>query len=621
VKFKILVVAGVLALAAFWIPPASNTAPVAPQPPIGSLIAERAYENQLRGERAGVFNVQWSWAEHEGQRVVQDITRTRTRTARKMGRMRDIFETSTKSTILRTEDGDLLHMEEIVDQGSRQDRSITRRTETGYSIEVSVGGNRESFEIETPGPTKVDAEAFLGPKIRSGEALPGTTFHYRLLASGRRTSLPATAHVEEQDDEGPGLRVRVTVEGRDTLWWFAPDGSVMRLRVGDTVIRRADGLTLDDLPHRPAAYSITLPANVDLPRLFTARTLLVDVGVDTDETVRPPKIPENPFTDVVEETANNVRLRLKSYDSPGVNASLPIAPEGFEDYLKPTPLMEVDDPELREIARTILAEHDDARGAAAAISDYVFRLLGKGSSEIAQPSAKQILRDRGGDCSEHALLFTALCRSAGIPARRCSGYVCIGGDWGGHAWCEIWVGAWIGADPTTNEIGTRARYIFCGRQGDREMRVATINADRTRITIREAEFSDGVVKLESPKKIDRAVFTGIRFGPLPKGWRVARGAAFGAQMSVVSKTLRVDAFVEPDHGYRALDSLSNYRLRNGQRTKFGGRDALVRKGSHNMTWVIPLGRQNLWVNATAYGAVPVAQVEALLKPTLDRDDG
>lgn len=620
-KFTVVVVAGVLALAAFWIPRGASTAPVAPQAPIGSLIAERAYENQLRGQRAGVYMVQWSWAKHEGQRVVQDITRTRTRTARKMGRMQDVFETSTQSTILRTEDGDLLQTEEVVDQGGREDRSITRRTPTGYAIEVSVGGNQDSFEIETPGPTKVDVEAFLGLKIRSGEAVPGTTFTYRILATGRRTSLPATAHVEQEDEEGPGLRVRVSVEGRDTLWWFAPDGSVMRLRAGDTVIRRADGLTLDDLPQRPAAYSITLPANVDLPRLFTARSLIVDVGVDTDETVQPPKIPLNPFTEVVEETINNVRLRLKCYDSPSVNVDLPIAPDGFEEFLKPTPLMEVDDPELRNIARKILAKHADARSAAAAISDYVFRLLGKGSSEIAQPSAKQILRDRGGDCSEHALLFTALCRSAGIPARRCSGYVCIGGDWGGHAWCEIWVGKWIGADPTTNEIGTRARYIFCGRPSDPTVRFAAINADRTRITIREAEFSDGVVKIESPKKIDRAVFTGIRLGSLPEGWHVAGGTSFGRQMSVISKKLRIDAFIEPDHGYRALDMLKNYRLRNGQPTKFGGRDAIVRKGSHNMMWIVPLGRQNLYVQASAYGGVPVAQVEALLKPTLDRDDG
>jgi len=615
VRLKALALAGIVALAVVELQLASR-----PVQRTTALIAERAYENQLGGRRAGVFVVQWSWAEYEGQRVVKDVTRTRTRTARMMGHMRDIFETRTETTILRTEDGDLLHMEETADQGDRKDRSVTRRTKSGYAISMSVGGNRESFEIETPGPTKVDAESFLGPKIRSGEASPGTTFTYRVLAPGRRTSLTATARVEEQDDEGPGLRVRVTVDGRDTLWWFAPDGSVMRLRVGDTVIRRADDLTLEDLPRSPAAYSITLPSNIDLPRLFTARTLVVDVNVDIDETVQPPRIPENPFTEVIGKSANGIRLRLKSYDSRDVNVALPIAPDGFEEFLKPTPLMEVDDPELEAIARGILAQHDDARGAATAISDYVFRLLRKGSSDIGEPTAKQILRDRGGDCSEHALLFTALCRSAGIPARRCSGYVCIGNDWGGHAWCEIWVGTWIGADPTTNEIGTRARYIFCGRQDDPGMRTAAINADRTRIIIREAEFSDGVVELDSGRPIDPVVFTGIRLGPLPDGWRVTRGRRLGRQMSVVSDTVRVDAFVEPDHGYRALDILRQYRLGGSRRTKFGGRDAIVRKTSRNTTWLVPLGRQNLWVHATATGGIPSEQIEALLRPTLERDE-
>jgi len=611
-----------VALIALRIAPAGARKPSAPpHPPVGTVIATRAYENTLHDARAGVLLVEWSWAKHEGEFVIQDRTRTRTRTARMMGGAKDVFESSTDSTLLRTENGELLYMEELGVQGGRDDRSVTRRTPTGYEVRVAVGGNEEVFEIETPGPTTVDAEAFLGPKIRAGEAKPGSEFQYRVLAPGRRTSLQAIARVEAFDDEGPGLRVRVSVEGNDSLWWFAPDGSVMRLRIGDTVIRRADDLTFEDLPRRPAAYPITLSANIELPRLFTARTMIVDVDVETDDTVKPPVIPVNPFTEVVEKSASRVRLRLRSVDSPAINAPLPIAPDGFEEHLKATPVMEVDDPEVQAIARRLVADHKDARGAARAIAEFVFGTLSKGSSSTAAPTAKRILRDRCGDCSEHALLFTTLCRAAGIPARRCSGYVCIGGDWGGHAWCEIWVGAWIGADPTTNEIGTRARYIFCTRQDDREIRGASISAARTRIRIRKAEFSDGAIDLESETRVDRTVFTGIRLGTLPEGWRVVERRTLGPQRSIVSDTIRIDAYITPDQGYRSIDRLLEYADAQAKRTKLGGREAIVRKTSHNTTWVVPLGRQNLWIMATSLGAVSAEQIEALFQPTLARDDG
>ena len=42
-------------------------------------------------------------------------------------------------------------------------------------------------------------------------------------------------------------------------------------------------------------------------------------------------------------------------------------------------------------------------------------LAGLGSPSMAEPTAVQILKNPAGDCSEHCLLFTTLCRAAGIP--------------------------------------------------------------------------------------------------------------------------------------------------------------------------------------------------------------
>jgi hypothetical protein len=57
---------------------------------------------------------------------------------------------------------------------------------------------------------------------------------------------------------------------------------------------------------------------------------------------------------------------------------------------------------------------------------------------------------RAGDCGQHAMLFIALCRMNGIPARWQSGWECFDPDGNNmHDWCEFYVEpyGWLPADP------------------------------------------------------------------------------------------------------------------------------------------------------------------------------
>lgn len=607
-------------------PPAAVPAPPAPAvepataarseaPP--ELIALRRYESLLKGERAGTLEVRW-FRLPDGR--IKDITRTRNRWARMMGHVRTIFESETDSELLRTATGELLLMKTETRMASRTDRSRVERTETGYRVTLVRGANQESFTVATDGPTQVDVETFLGPKIRAGEAKPGTTWTYPLLATRLRKAIEVEVTVIGPDDEGPGLQVVESALGQDTLWWFADDGSVVRMRAQESVLRRDDSVGLEDLPARPASWSITLPVNVSLPRIFTGRTMLVDIEVETDETTHTPKLPENPYTQVLEDKDGVVRVRLLSHDNPEATTTLPIDPKGFEEHLKPTPLMEVDSPVLRATAREIVGQTRDAREAARRIADYVFTRLKKRSPEDPEPTALQIHELRTGDCSEHALYFTALCRAAGIPARRCSGWVCIGEDWGTHAWSEIWVGEWIGADPTTNEIGTRARYIFLARPEDPEMVPGSIVADRTEIWIRRAEYADGTLDFESDEDHDLAVYSGIRIGPLPDGWRLSRTRQ---QIQIQGGRVRIWAAIAPDHGYRSPAMIKRYRLRGGRDAALGPRQAVVRRFGNNEIWIVPLGRELLMIQLRREDEAEFsdAVLAKIFLPTLRRDDG
>ena len=87
--------------------PAPKTRDRKPDPGTG-IIAQRGYERLLRGKRAEVVRVTWSWAEYEGRRVIRDQTRSHSRTARVMLSVKDVFERSVDIDLFRTESGELL---------------------------------------------------------------------------------------------------------------------------------------------------------------------------------------------------------------------------------------------------------------------------------------------------------------------------------------------------------------------------------------------------------------------------------------------------------------------------------------------------------------------------------
>jgi len=59
------------------------------------------------------------------------------------------------------------------------------------------------------------------------------------------------------------------------------------------------------------------------------------------------------------------------------------------------------------------------------------------------------------------VLFVALARAEGIPARMTSGVTAIEGGEGlyFHAWPEVWVGQWVAMDPTLGQDVADATHI------------------------------------------------------------------------------------------------------------------------------------------------------------------
>jgi transglutaminase-like putative cysteine protease len=91
-------------------------------------------------------------------------------------------------------------------------------------------------------------------------------------------------------------------------------------------------------------------------------------------------------------------------------------------------------------------------------NDYIFKnfTYTKGITNI-ETTVDEILEIRKGVCQDFAHVLLQLLRSAGIPARYVSGYICpnesgLRGEGATHAWVEIYTPTqgWLGLDPTNN---------------------------------------------------------------------------------------------------------------------------------------------------------------------------
>lgn len=135
------------------------------------------------------------------------------------------------------------------------------------------------------------------------------------------------------------------------------------------------------------------------------------------------------------------------------------------EALAVTAAVDVDDPAIVALARSITEGAADPRAAVARIVAWVHGNL-RGALSTRLETASQVLAERRGDCTEFTLLFIALARAAGVPARELSGltYAGDGGQvFAWHAWAEVALdGRWVPVDASWNEPLANASHIVLG---------------------------------------------------------------------------------------------------------------------------------------------------------------
>ncbi len=158
--------------------------------------------------------------------------------------------------------------------------------------------------------------------------------------------------------------------------------------------------------------------------------------------------PEEPFNYTIITGINNSRQKITSIPN---SYSLP---SYFAKYLESTEKIQSDDPEIKQFAKKITKNATTDFEKLALLASWNHKNVDYDMSMIGQKKdASWVLENQKGVCVEHTVLFMAMARSLGYPTRYVSGMVFGSKGWLSHAWAEVYIGKWIGFDPTWLEAG------------------------------------------------------------------------------------------------------------------------------------------------------------------------
>ena len=238
--------------------------------------------------------------------------------------------------------------------------------------------------------------------------------------------------------------------------WLDQEGNVVKeeAALGLVLLRESQEDALDggwqDSTPLDLVTSAAIPVRQTLPdpRALTHLRLRLSGPADAPLFAFPPRQQQqdNTLTITREEMST-----LATYLLPQTN------PE-FAPDLAPTPFLQSTHPRLVAQARQILGTERDALQATRRLLDWTYTALDK-TPTVGMPTALGTLESKKGDCNEHAVLFTALARAAGLPARVAAGVVYVDGAFYYHAWAEVWLGQWVAVDPVFHQFPADATHV------------------------------------------------------------------------------------------------------------------------------------------------------------------
>ena len=361
---------------------------------------------------------------------------------------------------------------------------------------VSASGTRsETRDLAEPPALMLS----LGRRLASEGLVAGTRREWMVFdpATMKNAAVQLVIGNREVVDAGgrptPAFRVDMTFASLTTTAWITDTGEIIREEspMGLITVRETQE---------------------------QATVLVVSTGMQEDMLAASAVVPVMPHRMQITEPRDVTRLRMRienadlsSADLQGVGQSVTgdvielvdtrgltatAADTDLQRYLAPEPFIESDAPEIRAEAERMVRGVTGVRARAERLMREVNQLVEK-KPTVSLPSALEVLRTKVGDCNEHTVLFVALARAQGIPARINVGLVYVRGAFYYHAWPEVYLdegngrGMWLPVDPTFNQFPADATHVRLARGGLDQQTAILPLIGRVKMTVLQVEVVPG----------------------------------------------------------------------------------------------------------------------------------
>ena len=352
-----------------------------------------------------------------------------------------------------TQDGD--RTEQTVERRGDALHMVTRAGGEDHAIDLPIGRYGLSDDLATSlwllrGPSRGDSVEFVSLDLDEGELQ-------------RQTA--TVAEVETQSVEGVETRAYRLI-GHDERRGQVST-SVMDAR-GTLLSHMSASMTGFRLESEEVAKRLDAPSDLFFDTLAKVDDPLGDTEALTRVRLRVEgaarfEVPSGPGQRV-ERDRDSLVLVLES----PVLAPVLATPEEVQRALKATPKFPADHPEVVRLAREAVGDATTPSAKVGLLVHFVAAFV----EDVLDADAETVLEIVGakkGDCTEHAMLFTALARAAGVPTRTVRGLGYLGDEvraFGGPAWNEVVLdGAWIPVDPTWDQPRADLGHIRLGYDG------------------------------------------------------------------------------------------------------------------------------------------------------------
>ncbi|MDO9026833.1 MAG: transglutaminase domain-containing protein, partial [bacterium] len=336
-----------------------------------------------------------------------------------------------------------------------------RVTGKRLSLEILSNGQSQSTEMDIPG--NITMPEALEPMLLGKNLVPGKVYDFSVFDPASMAVVPLTVKVIGPDSlllDGSwtqAVKLETSFSGSKSLAWVDTLGQTLKEEgpLGITMIRQTKEQALilpEDFPGMDLLGSIAVPVlKGELPKpRETERMVIAVSGLDLKglDVAGGRQTVSDSLKQIVQVT------REQTPELQTVNSKQ----SELVEFLKPTPLIQSQDPEIMKLAKSIVKGKKSDWDKALALKEWVYKNLEK-SMTVSLPSAVEVLRSRRGDCNEHATLYAALARAAGLPCKISLGVVYLDGKFYYHAWNSVYCGQWIELDPAFGQAPADAARL------------------------------------------------------------------------------------------------------------------------------------------------------------------